>query len=253
MVDQGRFGGLGRAIAVAGTCGVTLALAGAGGAAARPKAPFKIVAYKVTYEGSGTYSVKGVDGPAHNETTAHFHWNAHYNLLFIEKKGFQVTAITTPDSQGGGDWTISSDNGGGDVCSKSGGLKLNHDGEILGRVAASGAIPMRLTPGSNDYSTTGGSNGPQACDTSDFWQQWVESFSKVGTADQIDPLTAFLHLSRADLKFGKVIINVSNHTLAAPSLTVDHDCGSGDGATCTQSYEWHGSVTFRKTRAPGGH
>lgn len=235
---------------------ITVALAVGFGVAAGPAAarrlPFKILSYKVTYEGSGSYSVKGVDGPAHNETSSGFHWKAEYNLTFIDKKGSQVGG-TSSSSNGGGDWKISSDNGGGDVCTKSGGLKLQKNGAITGTIGPTGGLPLRLTPGSDDYSTTGGSSGSTACDTTDFWQQWVESFSKVGTADSVDPLTALVKLSKKDLSFGKLIFNVSNkkEVLAFPSLSPPEDCGSGDGATCTQSFDWKGTVTFRKTKTPG--
>lgn len=110
---------------------------------------------------------------------------------------------------------------------------------------------MRIVPGSSeDFSTTDGSSGSQACDTTDFWHDWVMSFSHVGTDENVDPLTAFVHLSRAEQRAGKVIVNVSNHTLAAPSLTVDPNCGSGNGASCTQTFDRKGSVTFTKTKSP---
>jgi len=80
----------------------------------------------------------------------------------------------------------------------------------------------------------------------------VESFSKVGTGSEtVDPLTAFVTLTPHELGFGKLVVNVSNQTLAAPELTVEPDCGSGNGATCTQSFDWQGSVTLIKTRTPG--
>lgn len=235
----------------AALCTLAAALSVVAGPAAARRLPFKIARYKVTYKGTGTYSVKQSDGPSHGEVSSQFHWTAHYDFIFIDKGGSQVAAITDKkQTSGGGTWSIASDNGGGDVCTKTGGLKLNQMGSISGAVQkSSGKVIMHLIPGSNDFATTDGSSGSQACDTTDFWHDWVESFSHVGTSEEtFDPLTAFVTLSKKELKFGKVVVNVSNHTLAAPSLTVDPDCGSGNGATCTQSYDWKGTVTFLKKR-----
>jgi len=223
------------------------------GVAAAPAAargvPFRISSYNVTYEGSGSYGVKQVDGPSHAEITARFHWKVHYLLTFIDQKGHQLAAATSKPSSGAGDWSIASDNGGGDTCSKTGRLSLNKFGTISGRVQPGGKVIMRLVPGNADFKTLEGSSGSSACDTTDFWHDWVLSFSKVGNGSEtVDPLTAFATLSKKDLTFGKVVVNVSNHTLAEPSLTVASDCGSGHGASCTQSYDWKGSVTFKKVK-----
>ena len=220
---------------------------GAGTAGARRPRPPKVAFYKVVYEGSGSYSVKQTDGPSFSNIHANFHWKVVYQLDIINKT---VTGVARHPS-GGGDWSIVSDNGGSEKCSRNGGLKATGFGGIVGAVQRSGAATMRLVPGSpEDFSTTDGSNGSQACDTTDFWHDWVTSFSKVGTDESVDPLTAFVNLSRGDQRSGKVVFNVSNHTLSAPSLTVDPDCGSGNGASCTQSYDWTGHVTFTKTKSP---
>jgi hypothetical protein len=233
-----------------GFSALALGLAVGASAAAARGVSFKISTYKVTYEGSGSYSVKQSDGPSHLDNTADFHWKVKYLLVFINQKGHQVAAISTNSSSGGGGWTINSDNGGGEVCTHSGGLKLNKMGSILGVVQkTSGKVIMHLIPGANDFATTNGGSGSDACSTSDYWHDWVGNFSHVGTSEEsIDPLTAFVTLSKKELGFGKVVVNVSNHTLAAPSLTVVSNCGSGNGASCTQSYDWKGTVTFVKKR-----
>ncbi len=192
-----------------------------------------------------------MDGPSHLDNKADFRWNVSYDLGIIDKKGTPVSGITGNTSSGAGGWTISSDNGGGDVCSHSGGLKLGKMGSISGRVQTSGKVIMQLIPGANDFSTTNGGSGSNACSTSDYWHDWIENFSHVGTGSMtVDPLTAFVTIKPNELKFGKVVVNVSNHTLAAPELTVNPDCGSGNGASCTQSYDWKGTVTFKKLRSP---
>lgn len=219
-------------------------------AVARSTLSFTI--YKVTYEGSGTYKVNQVDGPSHAEIEAHFKWNVTYTLDIQHKTGAHVTGFAGHGkSQGSGDWSISSDNGGGETCTKSGGLKITPYGTISGVVEHRGLVEMKVIPGQGvgqDYTTTGGSSGSQACDTTDFWHDWVDGFSHVGTNDveTLDPLTAFARLTRADQRAGKVILKVSNQLNA--DLRVDPDCGSGDGATCTQSFDWTGHVTFTKGR-----
>jgi hypothetical protein len=235
-----------------GICTLALGLGVAASPAAARRLPFKIATYKVVYKGSGSYSVnQSGGGGSFTRTSARFHWAVHYNLLFIDKPGEHVAGITGPLSVGAGDWSISSNNGGSESCVRSGGLELNKNGGISGAVQQSGKVIMRLTPGSNDYKTTDGSSGSQACDTTDFWHDWVENFSKVGSGGEtIDPLTGFVTLSKQELNFGKIVVNVSNHTLAAPTLTVDPGCGgvSGGGASCHQSYDWKGTVTFTKTK-----
>jgi hypothetical protein len=231
---------------------VPLGLSAGPAAARRPRLP-PIAFYKVVYEGSGSYSVKQTDGPSFENINSSFHWKVTYLLDFFKKSGQPVSGVARQPS-GGGDWRIVSDNGGDETCSRNGGLKATGFGGIIGRVQGSGAAIMHVVPGSpEDFSTTDGSSGSQACDTTDFWDDWVTSFSHVGTSDteNFDPLTAFVNLSRADQRSGKVIVKVSNHTLSAPSLTVDPDCGSGNGASCTQTFDWKGSVTFTKTKPRG--
>ena len=239
---------LGRVLATSSAVAALLAL---GGGSASARFMFPISTYKVTYDGSGTYSVKQSDGPSHGEISATFHWKVTYLLSFIRVAGHQVAGLVNgANSSGGGDWSIASDNGGGDVCSRSGGLRLGPYGMISGRVQRSGKVAMQLVPANSDFVTLNGSSGSTACDTTDFWHDWVVSFSKVGNGDlgTVDPLTAFVTLSKRELGFGKVVVNVSNHTLAEPSLTVGSDCGSGNGASCTQSFDWRGTVTFVKTK-----
>ncbi len=225
---------------------------GAGTAAARrPRLP-SITFYKVVYEGSGSYSVKQNDGPSFATVDSSYHWKVSYLFALFHKSGQAASGVARENS-GGGDWKIVSDNGADEKCSRTGGLKTTANGGIIGRVQGNGAVNMHIVPGGNeDFTTTNGSSGSQACDTTDFWHDWVTSFSHVGTDDNVDPLTAFVHLSKADQRAGKVIINVSNSTLSAPSLTVTPDCGSGNGATCTQTFDWKGSVTFTKTKKPQG-
>jgi hypothetical protein len=239
-----------RAVSLIGVLGAICSL-GAGGAVARPRIP-SITFYKVVYQGSGSYSVNQTDGPSFGKITSGFHWKVAYLLSVFHKSGQPVTGLARKH-QGGGDWSIVSDNGGGDQCSRHGGLQMTPNGVITGRVQPSGAVNMKLLPGGGtDFITTDGSSGPKACDTTDYWHDWVVSFSKVGSSDteDFDPLTAFIHLSRGEQRAGKVIANVSSHTLAAPSLTVNPDCGSGNGATCTQSFDWKGTVTLTKTTSP---
>jgi hypothetical protein len=229
---------------------LTCALGAASTAAARPRIP-SFSFYKVVYEGSGSYSVDQKDGPSFGKINATFQWKITYLFNFIHKAGSQASGVARSHA-GSGEWSIVSDNGGSEKCSRHGGLRSTPNGGITGRVQRSGAVIMQVIPGSSeDFSTTDGSSGSQACDTTDFWHDWVTNFSKVGsdTSQSFDPLTAFVHLSAADQRAGKVIVNVSNHTLAAPSLTVNPDCGSGNGASCTQSFDWHGTVTFTKTRS----
>jgi hypothetical protein len=221
-------------------------------ALARPHLSFTI--YKAEYEGSGSYKVTQRDGPSHGDIEAHFNWDVTYMLDINHKAGAQVAGFAgNGNSKGSGDWSISSDNGGGDVCTKHGGLKIAPNGAIDGKVQPSGKVAMRVVPGGGtigeDYTTTGGSSGSQACDTTNFWHDWVESFSHIGTSDNedIDPLTAFVNLTRSDQRAGKVIFNVSNKLQLA--LTPNPDCGSGDGATCTQSFDWSGHVTLTKKKS----
>ena len=231
--------------------GLALSVGGAVAAAtgqARPAAP-SFTLYEVHYEGSGSYEVKQADGPSSGTTKASFHWNVTYQLVISGRRGAQVGGGSTASS-GAGDWSIVSDNGGGEKCSRSGGLRLGRYGGITGRTQSSGAVNLQIVPaGSTDYSTTGGSSGSAACDTTDFWGQWVTGFSHVGTGERsLDPLTAVVRLSKQELRAGKVVVNVSNDSLATPELVVDPDCGSGNGATCRQSFDWKGSVTFTKSK-----
>lgn len=234
----------------AGICALALGSGVAAGPAAARRPSFKISNYQVVYKGSGTYSVSEQgQGGSFTKVSSRFHWAVHYHLEFINRGGEQVAAISGPLSNGAGSWSISSDNGNGDTCTRNGGLKLNNDGAISGRVQPGGKVILHLVPGSNDYKTLDGSSGGKACDTTDFWHDWVQSFSKVGTGDtQVDPLTAFVKLSKAEQRAGKVIINVSN--VSVPELTAESTCGgvSGGGASCHQTYEWKGSVTFKKQR-----
>src|SRR5581483_11822094 len=97
----------------AALCTLAATLSVAASPAAARRLPFKIASYKVTYKGTGTYSVKQSDGPSHSEVSSQFHWTAHYLFTFIDKGGSQVAAITDKkQTSGGGTRSIASDNGG---------------------------------------------------------------------------------------------------------------------------------------------
>lgn len=216
------------------------------GALARPKSP-SFTMFHVVYEGSGSYGVRSTGEKFAAQESATFHWKAVYApLLVVAKPGATVgTATLAGRSSGGGEWSIAVQND-EESCSGHGSLKLAKVGGITGRVQSSGVLPLKLTPGDSDFLTEGSSGGSGPCDTGDFWHDWVMGFSHIGTGEieDLDPLTAFVTLTRADLKAGKVVANVSNSTLAAPSLSPEADCGSGDGTTCTQSFTWSGRVTL---------
>lgn len=152
------------------------ALLPAGAAARSPKPRFNL--YRVRYEGSGSYSVQQSGEALSAQEKAGFHWKVAYAPLLVSLRGgSQVgTAAEQSRSSGGGEWSISVANG-EESCSKNGGLALGQGGGILGRVQHSGSLPLRLTPGSSDFTTTGGSSGSEACDTTDFWHDWVTNFS----------------------------------------------------------------------------
>jgi hypothetical protein len=224
-----------------------------GGALARPHRP-SVRLYRVVYSGSGSYDVQLNDeGGVSDHEQAAFHWKAAYTPLVVLSRRGRVAMMTRRrGSSGGGEWSIASDNV-EESCAKKGGLKLAPLGQGSGALGRDGSLSLQLTPGNDDFTTTGGSAGPGPCDTADFWQGWVTGFSHVGGgAESLDPLTAFVKLTAADLRAGRVFVNVSNVTLAAPELQVDPDCGSGDGATCKQSFEWKGRVTVTRLRSPRG-
>lgn len=126
----------------------------------------------------------------------------------------------------------------------------------MGAYQKNGRAVMQLVPGStrDDFTTTDESGGSSPCDTTDFWHEWIQSFSKVGSGPdgEVDPLTAFVSLSRREQRAGKLIVTVSNTTFAprGTSLTVDPNCDASP-ATCRQTFEWAGHVTFTKTKSPG--
>jgi hypothetical protein len=223
-----------------------VAVAAPAGAMARPARP-SFTVFHVVYEGSGSYGVKSTGEKFSAQESATFHWKVAYSpLLVISKAGATVGTASLPGrSSGGGEWSISVQND-EESCSGHGALKLAKLGGITGQVQPSGKLPLKLTPGDSDFLTEGGSGGSGPCVTGDFWHDWVLGFSHIGSGEieDLDPLTAFVTLNRSDLKAGKVVANVSNSTLAAPSLSPDADCGSGDGTTCTQSFNWSGRVTL---------
>lgn len=238
-----------------------LALAPSSAALARrPPRRASFTLYNVVYEGSGSYSVSQSDPPGSGETRASYHWRVDYaSMLISQRQGSIVASVASVvddravnHGRFAGKWSIASDNGGGETCQHSGRLGLPPGaGRILGRVERSG-VTMQVIPGS--FITVGGSSGSGACDTTDFWSRWVRDFSHIGSGQtDHDPLTAFVAIPRRLLSFGKIVEHVSNSTLAAPSLTANPDCGSGNGATCTQTFDWRGTVTFTKVAPPRRH
>jgi hypothetical protein len=227
--------------------------------AGRAKAP-RFTTFDVTYEGHGSYDVSSADqGGVSAHEHAAFRWKVSYGRLLILRRARASvgTGVRPAASHGTGEWSINSDNG-EERCSRSGGLTLAPGGGITGRVGRSGAVNLTITPGLGDFQTTNPSSGFTACDTQSFWHDWVEGFSHAGSSsgeEVVDPLSAFVDLRGPDLRHGKTIFTVSSASsvLAAPGLGVAPDCGSGDGASCTQSFTWGGHVTLRKPGRPGRH
>jgi hypothetical protein len=208
------------------------------------------VVYNVEYEGSGTYGVQQTATDGGGNTSATYSWDVHYSPLLIGPKGPVGTAAKAGSSTGHGTWSISSTHT-EETCTQSGGLALAPFGGITGTRSKRGAN-LIVVPGGGDFKTVNATNGSGACDTSDFWQEWLESFSLAGIGDEagtVDPLTSFAHLKNKEIKkHGKIVIETSNHTLAAPSLTIEPDCGSGGGSSCHQTFEWTGQVTLKKKK-----
>lgn len=240
----------------AGALAVVLALVALAilpaGALARPHR-ISVHLYRVLYEGRGSYDVQSSDeGGVAGHERADFHWKVAYTpLVVLSRPGRVAMTVRRAGSGAGGEWSISSTNV-EESCARHGGLKLAPLGAGSGALEDGGSLSLELTPGQGDFTTMGGRAGPGPCDTTDFWQGWVTNFSHVGLggARPLDPLTAFVTLTPAELRAGKVLVNVSNKTLAAPELQVVNDCGSGNGATCTQSFEWKGQVTITRLHSP---
>jgi len=220
---------------------------GLGSAAARGY-PFNVYRYTVVYSGSGSYAVTSQgEGGAAGEARSSFHWRVRYDLLFVYHRGHQLGAITRPGGSGTGTWSVSLRNVGDQDCSTGGGLELNRYGAISGSIQRDSSLVMALFPGSGDYRTSGGSSGSSPCNTTDFWRDWVHGFSEIGRGTQsLDPLTAVVLLRPAQLRRKRLSLQVSNRTLFTPQLTVNPDCGSGQGRSCTQSFGWRGTVTLTK-------
>jgi hypothetical protein len=226
------------------------------GAQARPKPP-KIAQYRVNFTGRGSYDVTGTDSNGDSTTVkSTFSWNANYNTLLIIRQRNQLfnSGLNERKSKAKGDWSIAvqaqeSDNS----CSHSGHLTLGagDGGGIEGRVQNSGLAPLRISLGNPDYDTTGGDSGGTACSTTDFWHDWVQSFSKVGLGDDdeaVSPVTAIVRLDASDFAHGKIIEHVSSTNLALPQLTPNKNCGGDAGGSCVQHFSWTGTVTLTKKR-----
>jgi hypothetical protein len=210
----------------------------------RGKQP-KFTIYKVEYKGSGSYGVQSTSTDGGGEDSAQFHWDVVYEPLLVAGKGPVGTGARAGSSTGGGTWSISSHDS-ESSCIQTGALTLGPFGGIQGTRGSKG-VSLILIPGTSDFVTTNPTTPSPSCDTSDFWHDWVESFSHVGLDEGVDPLTSFVHLSNHDIKKqGKVVVNTSNSTLAAPSLTIEPDCGSGGGSSCHQTFSWEGTVTLKK-------
>jgi len=187
------------------------------------------------------------NGGATDQVRSSFHWRVRYELLFVDHRGHQLGAIAKPHPIGAGTWSVAFSNAGEESCSRAGGLLLNRYGAISGDIQRDGWLVMELFPGSNDYRTVHGSGGSGLCATSDFWRNWVQGFSRVGSgAPVLDPLTAVVLLGPRQLHRHRLSLAVSNHSLFEPQLTIDPDCGSVSGSSCSQSFAWTGTVTLTK-------
>jgi hypothetical protein len=203
--------------------------------------------WNVEYEGSGTYQVVSTFTDGGGEESAAYNWDVHYTPLFIGPAGEIGAATDDLTSKGGGTWSVSSHDA-ESSCTQTGGFALIPLGGIVGTRGGKG-VNLILVPGAGDFVSVNATNADGACNTDDFWHDWVQNFSLVGVGedDSFDPLTSFAHISNRDLKkHGKIVIKTSNHTLAAPSLTIPADCGGGGGSSCTQTFDWTATVTLTK-------
>lgn len=215
-----------------------------------------VTAYDVEFTGSGGYDVAGTDSNGDSTTVkSQFHWDAkYYKLIIVRQGGSTVSAsINEKKSKAAGDWSIavtSSDPA--NSCATNGTLGLGPGGGIEGRVQPSGKLSFKVSIGLPGFTTaTGADGGSTGCSTTDFWHDWPSSFSHIGNGDDTgdnDPITGFSILDKSDFAHGKIVDNLSNVTLRAPSLNPPESCGGDAGTSCTQHFAWHGHLTLTKIK-----
>ncbi|MDQ8043652.1 MAG: hypothetical protein REI11_03555 [Patulibacter sp.] len=219
-----------------------------------PKIP-KIAGYNVEFTGSGGYDVNGTDSNGDGTAVkAQFHWDVKYYKMIIVRQGGSTvsTPVNEKKSKAAGEWSVTSTSSDpGSSCATNGTLGLNSGGGIEGRVQPSGKYIFQVSIGLPGFSTSGGDNAGTACSTTDFWHDWVASFSHIGNGDDlgdVDPITGFSILDKSDFNHGKIVDNLSNETLRAPSLSPPESCGSDGGTSCTQHFNWHGHLILTKVK-----
>jgi hypothetical protein len=219
-------------------------------------------ALRVTFQGAASYQMTLVDDGPVEQVQGGVRWTTVFDEVVVNPlKGLHVKVpgdlptswMANPNSSFS-DGSFDVQVFGSTPCHGSGGLHrdpsfppilsvtLHSDGSADFTVQAVSTV-VEYPLGADDCSDIGGT------ETSDFWQDWVTGFAHAGL-DSNSTLTYAFTLSKEQLAQGKVIVIAQ----APPDEVPPTDCGSGDGAVCTQSYGWTGTVTLQResTLSPAG-
>ncbi|MFN8218386.1 MAG: hypothetical protein U0R71_17485 [Solirubrobacterales bacterium] len=195
--------------------------------------------YRLVYSGSGSYGVDLVspDGQR-GRVAASFSWRIAYRAQPVRHG---LVEWQHGEAAGSGRWSISSE---ADSCSAGGNLALKGDGGGL-VVLRGRSLETIVFPDEGDYESTGsGGGGP--CDTGDFWRQWVQDFSQIGS-EGTDPLTSWFEAPKGWLTRRQgITMHTTNLSPTFPSLVPARDCGFGGQGQCSQEFSWRGTVRIRR-------
>ncbi len=132
-----------------------------------------------------------------------------------------------------------------DSCAGAGTLVPFDNPEIRGN--ARHGLDLQLGAGRPKTVDPDGTQG--GCHVGDFWQEWLYDTSQLGQADRVEALGSLVDLNPKQLSHKRTVIQTSNVTPRAPTLSPPSDCSFGfGGAACEQAFAWTGKVTVARKR-----
>jgi hypothetical protein len=196
----------------------------AAGADAKPKPKIRAWAYRVVYEGSGTY--ENSDASTYDTGNASFHWKVTYRALPLSssKKVFMYGVADPTQSSGGGTAAF---------CNSSGSMVLQGEqignpqpGHAQGTAAPNGSVTLTLTTGDPGFVPQGVDSG---CGINgNVFQSWP-------TDRGVDPLEVHVFEPKSLIGKGKIVDNVGS---ASETLKFPDDIPPG--------LHWTGTVTLTR-------